>query len=158
MLTVVFIISRFCILTLIFFKFSMIPKNLNFNIKLYFCNNLFKLCLGLLESWLPQVRHFHCQHHMNLTCMNSSSLLNDLVVVEDNNPNHISLIIFNSHLTKRTYPPPYELALECQKLLYDILCISLIVSYNPLVFSYMWNHQICSHYQGFVTHFRFTAD
>ena len=65
---------------------------------------------------------------------------------------------FNSHLTKRTYPPPYELALECQKLLYDILCISFIVSYNPIVFSYMWNHQICSHYQGFVTHFRFTAD
>ena len=63
-----------------------------------------------------------------------------------------------SHFTKRTYPPPYELALECQKLLYDLLCISFIVSDNPIVFSYMWNHQICSHYQGFVTHFRFTAD
>ena len=28
----------------------------------------------------------------------------------------------------------------------------------PLLFFYMWNYQICSHYQGFVTHFRFTAD
>ena len=67
-------------------------------------------------------------------------------------------IKINSHDSKRATPSRFRLALECQKLLYDLLCISFIVSDNPIVFSYMWNHQICSHYQGFVTHFRFTAD
>ena len=64
----------------------------------------------------------------------------------------------NSHVTKRAHPPRYRLALECQNLLYHILCISFIVSNNPRVFLYIWNHQICSQYQGFVTRFRFTAD
>ena len=65
---------------------------------------------------------------------------------------------FNSHVTKRAHPSRYRLALECQNLLYRILSISFIVSNNPRVFLYIWNHQICWQYQGFVIHFRFTAD
>ena len=64
----------------------------------------------------------------------------------------------NSHVTKRAHPSRYRLALECQNLLYRILSISFIVSNNPRVFLYIWNHQICWQYQGFVIHFRFTAD
>ena len=54
--------------------------------------------------------------------------------------------------------PSYEMAMECQNLLNRILCISLIASDNLRVLSYMWKRQICSQDQGFVTHFRFTAD
>ena len=63
----------------------------------------------------------------------------------------LNLWILNSHVTKRSHPPR-------QNLLYHILCISLIVSYNPRVFLYIWSHQICSQYPGFVIQYRFTAD
>ena len=47
--------------------------------------------------------------------------------------------------------------------IYTVMTLWLIMhtfyrTVNPRVFWYIWNHQICSQYEGFVTHFRCTAD